>query len=285
MQVLANVRVLSLATNLPGPLAVARLCSMGAQVHKIEPPAGDLLARAQPDWYRSLHQGVRVERLDLKSSSGRQQLEVYLEETDLLFTASRPGSLARLGLAWEELHARHPRLSQVAIVGNAAPEEELPGHDLLYQARQGLVAPPELPRTCLADLGGALEAVIAALLLIMDAKAGEPGKRWPVSLVQSAAWFAEPLRRGLTTPGGVLGGGFGGYNIYRTKEGWIAVAALEEHFQVTLAKELGVTHLDHAELQEVFMSRSAREWVDVAIKRDLPIVEIPDPRAGGLQSR
>src|SRR5262245_35327807 len=106
MQVLDTVHVLSLAVNLPGPLAVARLRSMGAIVRKVEPPAGDLLARARPDWYRELHQGIEVQRLDLKDPASRAQLDPHLQEADLLVTATRPASLARMGLGWEELHAR-----------------------------------------------------------------------------------------------------------------------------------------------------------------------------------
>jgi crotonobetainyl-CoA:carnitine CoA-transferase CaiB-like acyl-CoA transferase len=274
MLVLKNSRVLSLATNLPGPLAVARLQEMGATVCKIEPPGGDAMERARPDWYRRLHAGITVERINLKTAEGRARLETLLASADLLLTATRPASLARLGLAWDELHKRHPRLSQVAIVGNPAPEEDLPGHDLTYQAEHGLVHPPEMPRTCLADLGGALETVIAALELVLASKNGEPGRRVAVSLSASADWFAEPWRQGLTRPGGQLGGGFGGYSLYRTADGWVAVGALEAHFQKALALELGVPSLDNALLQQAFLTRTTDEWVARARERDLPIVKV-----------
>jgi alpha-methylacyl-CoA racemase len=276
MQVLSSMKVLSLATNLPGPLAAARLRSLGAIVCKIEPPGGDLLERARPEWYHKLHEGITVERLDLKDTANRARLDTFLREVDLLLTATRPASLERLGLGWDDLHRRYPRLSQVAIVGSASPDEDLPGHDLTYQAEHGLVHPPELPRTCLADLGGALEAVIAAFELVLAAKAGEPGRRMAVSLAASASWFAEPWRQGLTAPGGHLGGGFPGYQVYRTKEGWIAVAALEPQFQKALAAELGVTRLDAAQLQTVFLTRSADEWVGRARQRDLPLVKVSE---------
>jgi crotonobetainyl-CoA:carnitine CoA-transferase CaiB-like acyl-CoA transferase len=276
MQVLEKIHVLTLATNLPGPLAVARLRSMGAQVLKIEPPGGDLLEHAQPNWYRRLHDGIRVARIDLKEPSGRQKLEGFLGETDLLITSSRPSALTRLGLGWDDLHGRYPRLAHVAIVGNPAPEEEVPGHDLLYQAGQGLVRPPDMPRTCLADLGGALEAVIVALQLVLAQMSGEPGTRRSVSLAESASWFAEPLRRGLTVPGGMLGGGFGGYHLYRTKQGWIAVAALEPHFQKALAGVLGLDQLEPVRLQEIFLTRTASEWVSIALQKDLPLAQVAE---------
>jgi crotonobetainyl-CoA:carnitine CoA-transferase CaiB-like acyl-CoA transferase len=274
MEPLKDIRILSLATNLPGPLAIARLRSMGATVRKVEPLTGDLLESARPQWYRTLHEGIEVCRLDLKDPQGRARLEPMLEWAELLVTATRPASLERLGLGWEPLHARFPRLSQVAIVGNPAPEEDLPGHDLVYQAEQGLVRAPEMPRTCLADLGGALEAVIAALELVLAKKAGEPARRAAVSLSGAAAFFAEPLRQGLTAPGGHLGGGFAGYRVYRTKEGWIAVAALEQHFQKSLLAELGLERLDPDAVKNAFLTRTADEWVLRARARDLPLVKV-----------
>jgi crotonobetainyl-CoA:carnitine CoA-transferase CaiB-like acyl-CoA transferase len=274
MQVLKNTKVVSLATNLPGPLAVARLRDLGAAVRKVEPPGGDLLQRADPEWYRSLHEGITVERLDLKDLTGRTRIDTYLHEANLLVTSSRPSSLERLGLGWDDLHRRFERLAQVAIVGSPAPNEDLPGHDLTYQAEHGLVQPPELPRTCLADLGGALEAVIAALELVIAGQAGAPGRRIAVSLSASAKWFAAPLARGITSPGGQLGGGFAGYGIYQTRQGWIAVAALEPHFQNALARELGVAKLEAEVLQQAFLKRTADEWLERALKSDLPIVKV-----------
>src|SRR5438094_137949 len=142
-----GVRVLSLAVNLPGPVAVAQLRRLGAAVVKIEPPAGDPLARARPQWYELLHRGQTVLSLDLKANDGRKQLGHWLGQSDLLVTATRTAALRRLGLDWASLHARDPRLCQVAIVGYPPPNQDVPGHDLTYQARAGLVEPPRLPRT------------------------------------------------------------------------------------------------------------------------------------------
>ncbi len=274
MHILGGVRVLSLAVNLPGPLAVARLRESGAVVRKVEPPGGDLLERSRPGWYRQLHEGVTVERVDLKQPAGRARLEGMLAETDLLVTASRPASLERLGLGWDDLHRRFPRLSQVAIVGHAGPGEDLPGHDLTYQAEHGLVVPPEMPRTCLADLGGALEAVIAALQLVVAQMRGDPGRRLAVSLSGAAAWFAEPLRQGLTAPGGTLAGAHPGYRLYRARDGWVAVAALEPQFQRTLAAAVGASALDTEGLQRMFETRTADEWETRARAMDLPLVKV-----------
>ncbi|WP_273844737.1 CoA transferase [Rubrobacter calidifluminis] len=273
--ILRGVRAVSLCLNIPGPVAASRLHSMGAEVSRVEPPEGDPLGRYCPLWYRDLTAGQRVLRLDLKRREDRESLEGLLAGADLLLTSSRPAALRRLGLGWEDLHARYPRLSHVAITGHPPPEENRPGHDLTYQASLGLLDPPHLPRTLLADLAGAERAVSAALALLLEReRGGEEGAFAAVPLQEAAASFAAPLRYGLTAPGGLLGGAFAGYGLYRTQDGWVALAALEPHFQSRLAGELGLEELSHEALQEAFSRRSAREWERWARERDLPLSRV-----------
>jgi crotonobetainyl-CoA:carnitine CoA-transferase CaiB-like acyl-CoA transferase len=269
-----GVHVLSLAVNLPGPVAIDKLRRLGATVVKIEPPGGDPLAGARPVWYEKLHEGQTVHRLNLKSDDGRSQLDHWLGETDLLITATRPAALGRLGLDWPSLHARYPRLCQVAITGYPPPHDDVPGHDLTYQAQAGLVEPPRLPRTCLADLAGAEQVVSAALALLLARERGQGGEYAQVSLAEAAAEFAAPWRQGLTAPGGVLGGGLPGYDLYRAREGWIAVAALEPHFWEGLNRELGLRAPDHGHLQQAFLKKTAAEWEAWAAERGLPLVQV-----------
>jgi crotonobetainyl-CoA:carnitine CoA-transferase CaiB-like acyl-CoA transferase len=273
---LEDIRILTTAINLPGPLALARLRQLGAEVVKVEPPDGDPLHAAQPDWYRELHEGVEIISLNLKEPDARTELDQRLEQADLFVTATRLAALARLGLAWPELHARHPSLSHVAIVGHSPPNEELPGHDLTYQAECGLLTPPHLPRACMADWAGAQEVVIAALGLVLDGQKSQHGGYAQVSLAEAASRFAEPLHRGLTGPGGLLGGGLPAYNIYRARDGWIAIAALEPHFWQRLCRELQIEAMSHEQLQESFQQRTAAEWEAWAKERDLPLVRVHD---------
>jgi alpha-methylacyl-CoA racemase len=277
-----GVRVLSLAVNLPGPVAVAQLRRLGAAVVKIEPPAGDPLARARPQWYELLHRGQTVLSLDLKANDGRKQLGHWLGQSDLLVTATRTAALRRLGLDWASLHARDPRLCQVAIVGYPPPNQDVPGHDLTYQARAGLVEPPRLPRTCLADLAGAQQVVCAALALLLARERGQGGQYAQVSLAEAAAEFAAPWQRGLTTPDGVLGGAWPGYDLYRAREGWVALAALEPHFWEGLTRELGLTAPDRGQLQQAFLTKTAEEWEAWAVARGLPLLRVREaPEAAG----
>lgn len=268
---LEGVEVLSLAINVPGPVAAARLRDLGARVRKVEPPMGDYLAFSQPEWYRELHENIDVQRLDLKTPDARQQLDELLSATDVLISANRPSALVRLGLGPDDLEAKFPKLCHVAIVGYGAPYEEIPGHDLTYQAQLGLLAPPAMPRTLIADLAGAQEAVITALSMLRAREKTGKGGTQQVSLAEAAETFAIPAKYGLTTPDGPLGGTLPGYNIYAAAKGWVAVAALEPHFLEKLRLELDIAHPTREGLAGIFATRTAADWEEWAEPRGLPI--------------
>ncbi len=271
VETLAGIKVVTLAPNVPGPVAAARLRDLGAHVTKIEPPAGDMLAHSAPRWYAALHRGCTVEVLDGKSAAGRAALAERLERADVLLTSSRLLSLERLGLGWDELHARHPKLVHVAIVGFPPPDDERAGHDLNYVAQLGLVSPPAMPRTLLADLAGAERAVTATLgLLLRREREGEAGREL-VSLRDAAVVFAEPLAHGLTQESGVLGGAAAIYRLYEARTGWVAVGALEPHFAARLGELLGVPSSDATALAEVFATRDATAWEAWGDECGLPV--------------
>jgi crotonobetainyl-CoA:carnitine CoA-transferase CaiB-like acyl-CoA transferase len=274
---LAGLRVVTTALNLPGPAACARLRDLGATVDKVEPPGGDPMQAYHPAWYEQLHETIRVHRLDLKEDAGRAAMQALLAQGDLLVTAQRPSALARLGLGARDLAERFPRLCHVAIVGHAPPLEEHAGHDLTYLAEAGLLTPPALPPTLFADMAGAERAVTTALALVIARDRGRPARAAYAPLAQSAQWLAQPLARGLTSPGALLGGGFAGYNVYAASKGWIAVAALEPHFARALGEALGCTPLETARLASHFAAETAEHWERWARARDLPIVALRTP--------
>ncbi len=273
---LRGIRVLTLADNLPGPVAASRLIAMGASVVKVEPPGGDPLALMNPGYYEDLNAGQEAVQLNLKDPQDRASLDDRLKGTDLLLTASRPATVEGLGLSWPELHARFPRLCQVAIVGHRPPHEDAPGHDLTYQASFGTLTPPEMPRVLVADLAGAERTVSAALSLLLARERGQGAGYEQVALSEAARSFAEPLRRGLTAPDGVLGGGFPGYGLYRAREGHVALAALEPHFWERLLQELEVDGDDRRGLERAFEKETAEHWEEWAAARDLPLAAVRD---------
>jgi crotonobetainyl-CoA:carnitine CoA-transferase CaiB-like acyl-CoA transferase len=274
---LQGVKIVSVALNAPGPVAAARLTKLGADVTKVEPPNGDATKSAAPTWYESLCQGQTVLRLDLKSRDGRAQLDGLLAQADLLLASFRPSALQRLGLDWESLHARHPRLCFVGIVGYIAPFQERTGHDLTYQCDVGLLRPPQMPPTLFIDLAGAERAVSMALALLnRSARKGEAGCAW-VSLHECAQDLAAPLKAGLTTSSGLLGGAYPLYGFYQANDGWIAIAALEPHFAERLLSELGLKKADRTALERIFRQRKAASWEKWATELDLPLVAVRQP--------
>jgi crotonobetainyl-CoA:carnitine CoA-transferase CaiB-like acyl-CoA transferase len=276
IKLLQGIKVVTLAVNVPGPVAAARLCGLGAEVTKVEPPTGDPLARMSQSWYQALAEGQKVISLDLKDEHGRAELETLLQEGDLLLTSIRPAALARLGLDQAGVSERHPRLCQVAIVGYAAPNDNVAGHDLTYQADAGLISPPQLPRTLLADIATAERAVSTALGLLLARERGGVGGSAQVALSEAMEVFSQPLRHRATTTGDVLGGGLPQYNLYQTRDGWVALAALEPHFWKRFKSELGVGEnaVDVTSLASIFMTRTAVEWEAWAAELDLPLVGV-----------
>lgn len=265
---LDGVRVVTTAQNVPGPLAAARLSQAGAQVTKIEPPTGDPFLALSPAWHAEMHAGIAIERLDLKSESGRARMAVLLGDSDVLITSQRPSALARVGLDLDELRSRFPRLRVLRIVGSV-DDPERPGHDLTYQAQAGLLG-DGMPRTLAADVMTSERAFAGVLSLLRQ----PPGSTMDVGLVESLEPMIAPFRHGLTSPGGTLGGGAPRYRVYRTRKGRIAVAALESHFEARLYQALDLPL--GSDPSSRFLERTSLEWERWAEERDLPIVAIGD---------
>jgi alpha-methylacyl-CoA racemase len=272
--ILASVRVVSLATNLPGPIAAARLTDLGASVTKIEPPGGDALAPASPSWYAELTAGQRVVVLDLKAPDDRARLDDELDGADLLITAMRPSALARLGLA--NLADSHPGLCHVEIVGYDGDREEVVGHDLNYQAAHGTLQPPALPTVPVADLLGAERVVSAAILLLLARERSGTGGRQRVVLDEAARDAGAAIRHGLTGPNTVLGGGQPLYGIYECADGYVALGALESHFTERLREALG-TEVTRVALEAAFAARDTEYWMAMAERLEIPLTPVVVP--------
>lgn len=285
---LAGTRILSLALNLPGPAALMRCQRMGAACVKLEPPSGDPMGVYNPEAYAQLHHGVTVRKADLKTAAGQEALQAELGRAHVLLTSFRPSALEKLGLAWKQLHARYPSLSQVAIVGAPAQAAEEPGHDLTYLAANGLVTGLDLPPTLYADMGGSLmasEAVLQAALQQSEryAGTGEPhpaGQYLEVALSEAAAYLGLPRRWGLTQPRGAVGGAHAGYRVYRCRDGRVAVAALEPHFAAALCAAAGLPHTDirsmfapatHEGIAAFMSARTRAELDRLAVELDIPL--------------
>jgi alpha-methylacyl-CoA racemase len=268
---LHDIRVVTMALNAPGPIAAARLRAAGAAVTKVEPPSGDPLEGYCAGWYREMHEGISIERIDLKSAGGASRMRDLLVKADLFLASQRPSALGRLGLDADSVLSPRSRLNHLRwlnIVGElSAPE--VPGHDLTYLAKAGLLG-GELPRSVFADVLAGEQAFATALLLLRQ----PPGSRAQVGLYDTLATPAAARTHGLTGPGNMLGGAVPAYGVYETREGRIAIAAIERHFHARLYDELNLP--PGGDLTAVFRTRTAGDWENWARERDLPLSVVRD---------
>ena len=315
-QCLAGTRVLDLSCFVPGPFATQWLADLGAEVVKVEPPAGDPLRTMGPldpdgttPFYKLANRNKTVVRLDLKQPDGRRTFERLAAAADVLVAGLRPGALERLGLGAQRLRAINPRLIHCALsgYGQTGPLAGRAGHDLTYMALSGgLTAsgPAERPVMTfppLADHAGAqavVTAVLAALLargrtgqgLHLDVSLTEAAQAWMGGVLTIAERWGNPPREQ-----GLINGGAACYRLYRTRDGgWMALAALEGKFWAAFCTVVGHPEWIHrhndplpqaaliAELEALFAARTRAEWVAALAAADcccepvLDPVELPD---------
>lgn len=266
MQLLDDVRVVSLAINLPGPLAAARLAEFGACVTKVEPPSGDPLAAGAPDWYQHLIRQQSVIALDIKAE--RAKLDALLADADLLITSMRPSALARLGRARPQ--GSFPRLCLIEIVGHEDDRADVPGHDLNYQAVHGTLSPPAMPKVPIADMLGAERAVSTALAALHGRNKTGAGASYRVVLEEAAQRAGDAVRHGLMGGGAMLGGAYPGYGIYESADGFVALGAVEPHFFTRTLETFGVDGT-HEAMRKALAAKTTAELEDIAAQADIPL--------------
>lgn len=294
---LQGIRVLDLSRLLPGPFLTMILADMGADVIKVEDPnLGDYMRAFPPakggvgGRYLAVNRGKRSMVLDLKQAAGRDALLAMVEKADVVVESFRPGVMAKLGLAYEVLAARNPKIIMCSIsgYGQTGPYTHRAGHDLDYIALAGVLAMtgparggPQMPGVQIADLaGGALWSATAILGALVGRHRTGKGAHLDISMTEGAlALVASELgnldcgakpTRGVET----LNGGLACYGVYRTKdERYLAVGALEPKFWLALnaaigrppvAAELLGSPADQArirgELADIFLQKTAAEW-------------------------
>ena len=154
---LAGLRVVDLTQVLAGPFCTMLLADLGADVIKVEPPTGDVARRWGPSlgsdgpdgyagYFASVDRNKRGVRLDLGTDEDRATALELIGGADVLVENFRVGVMERLGLSYEELHARFPRLVYASISGfgtaraGASPYVDLPAFDIIAQAMGGLMS-------------------------------------------------------------------------------------------------------------------------------------------------
>lgn len=295
---LSGLQVLDLSRLLPGPMCSHILVGYGAEVLKVEDTgAGDYARRNLPlvlnqygATFTATNAGKRSIAVDLKTDDGKAILRQLIATADVLIESFRPGVMARLGFAPEDLMAEHPRLIYCAIsgFGQSGPEAKLAGHDLNYQAAAGLVSQRldddrAAPSSLLADLvGGAQGAAMSILAAVLQRHATGQGQFIDISLAHGclslvAHTGAAEFNGDVGVPFGQsrLTGGNPSYGVYEAADGrLVALGALEAKFWTVFCAEAGLHDLAElntngdantramiqGRLQALFKTKTAAEW-------------------------
>jgi len=284
--VLSGVHVLDLSSYLAGPYACTLLADLGADVIKVEPPQGDMMRRYPSSFsddsrtFIGANRNKRSVCIDLKHPEGLSILLELLDRTDVLIHNFRPGVPERLGIGYEDLSQRYPRLvfAELTGFGSEGPLHSNPGFDQVMQCFTGIAdlqgRGDESPKIVWGSIVDYFSATLLALgvcgALFQRAQTGR-GQRVDCSLLRSAlalqagrlVWASgEPLEieRDLRL-GRVTG-------IHPTKDGYIYIQAQTDSFWHALCEILGLTSLADDERFNDMRKRKAEEAVLMPLIRD-----------------
>ena len=306
---LAGVRVLDLSRILAGPYATMMLADLGAEVIKIEPPGGDDTRTWGPPfgggeaaYFLAVNRGKKSVVLNLKTGEGSAALARLIAASDVLVENFRPGTMARLGFAPEDMQRRHPRLiwCSVSAYGQYGPLSSKPGYDAVMQGEagwMGLTGPPEGPPTklgaSLADICAGMMASSGILAALFARERDGRGRRVDVALFDSVVATLcyqaqgylltgeEPVRSGNNHPS------LTPYESFEAADGHVIVAvgndSLWKRFCAVAAPALDRPGFEknpdrvrrrtelRALLEPVFRSRAVAEWERVLDETGVPV--------------
>jgi crotonobetainyl-CoA:carnitine CoA-transferase CaiB-like acyl-CoA transferase len=260
---LEGIRVIDLSLFLPGPYLTLALADHGAEVIKVEPPGeGDptrhLGLKDGPStvYFRNLNRGKKSVVLDLKNAQEREALLKLCESADVFVESFRPGVVERLGISYEQVRARNPRIvyCSISAFGQQGPYRDRPAHDLAVEALSGVLSmtlgadgKPTIPGLPLADLLCALNGVAGILMALVARSRTGKGDYLDLGMYDSMlaglanilgptlAENRQPVARHERTTGGSAF-----YRLYETADGrYLALGGQEMKFVRNLLGALG----------------------------------------------
>ena len=300
---LAGVRVLDLSSVGPAARASRWLSDYGARVTKVKPK--DAGKQITPPFYAySAHRGMDDVEFDLPADV--DALLDLAADADVIIESFRPGVVDRLGVGYDAVTARNPRIIYCSTTGygQSGPWSQWAGHDLNYLGVGGFLhcSGPEngVPGLTIADsAGGGMHAVMSILAALVQRATTGAGADLDVSVADGmlalmALNVDEYLAVGIEPkPGhGLLTGRFACYGTYQCSDSkWLTVAAIEPKFWANLCRALGLDRwIEHQtddavqdmireELGAVFCTRRRDEWVAELGPSDTcvgPVLSVPE---------
>lgn len=318
---LAGVRVLELARILAGPWAGQVLADLGADVIKIESPAGDETRRWGPPfveyadgsrdaaYFHACNRGKRSITADFSTAAGQGRVRGLCRDADVVIENFRTGDLARYGLDAATLRGANPRLIWCAITGfgQDGPYAQRPGYDFVVQAMGGIMdltgepaGEPQKPGVAYADLFTGLYAVVAIQAALAARGSGGTGTFIDMALFdtqvavlanQSMNFLVSgitPQRMGNAHPNLVP------YQVFRVADGELVIAVGSDVQFARLTEVLGIPSLAadararsnadrvlHRDYVVTQLQEKCRQWQRAALTEALTRVGVP---AGPINS-
>ena len=317
---LEGINILDLTRLAPGPHCTMILADLGAEVLKIEepgPPTGRRAEQAagQPtQWqvtgldryspFNALNRNKRSMGLNLKAEAGRDIFLRLADTADVVVEEFRPGVARRLGIDYDTLRPRNPRLIYCAITGYGqdGPYRHHVGHDINYISMAGALGlmgpkdgPPAIPHNLLADFaGGGMHGAIGVLAALMARERTGRGQFVDIAMADGVLNLQAALlsnyfgtgnvpRRGET----LLDGAAPFYNVYQTQDDkWLSIGAIEPWFYANLCKALEREDLIpyefdrdrwpdvHRAFQDIFRTRTRDAWFALLIQTDVCVGKV-----------
>lgn len=260
----SDLVVIEMAHIYNGPYCGLLFAHLGAEVIKVEPLTGERLrSRARgdkdPHEFVMLNSNKKSVALDLKTQEGLDVLLRLVDKADVLIENYAPGTLERLGLGADKLLERNPRLVVASGqgYGTSGPYATMPAMDLTVQAMSGAISttgfsdgPPVKSGPAFTDFSGGIHLFGGAMAALFDREKTGKGQVVEVSMHDTIyPMLTSALSMLYNSPDTVLpertgnqhsGLGIAPYNVYRARDGWLAIICASEKHWTRLAEALGI---------------------------------------------
>jgi crotonobetainyl-CoA:carnitine CoA-transferase CaiB-like acyl-CoA transferase len=209
MRPLEGITVVSLEHAIAAPFATRQLADLGARVIKVERPDVGDFARAYDERVHGLashfvwcNRSKESLALDLKDEVGIEALRRLVAKADVLVQNLAPGAAARMGLGYNDLADRHPRLivCDISGYGQDGPQRDRKAYDLLIQSESGFLSVTGTPETpskagcSIADIAAGMYAYTNILAALIERGKTGKGRHIDVSMLEAMAeWMSYPL--------------------------------------------------------------------------------------------
>jgi len=313
---LAGTLVLDLTHFIAGPFGTQYLADLGADVVKIERPAGDLGRGAGTDFvegesvhFWAVNKNKRSVVLDLKAERGREVFLRLVDRADVVVNNFRPGVLDRLGVGYPVLRERNPRLvfTSISAFGQTGPYREQPGYDLSIQAMSGVMSltgepggNPVRAGVPIGDLVGGMAGALGTLAALLERERTGRGQEVDVSLLDTQVSLLMYWATIFLTTGEVnrlVGSGHPTivpYGRFQTRDSHVIVAVFGDRFYGILCDLLGLpemrsdprfaTNPDRVRaraevegpIRAAFLKRTTAEWLEALREVGIPAAPVND---------